>query len=45
MLRLKVADKKITEIETMVTRSQKEGALFKLDALEAADKNMEAVPG
>jgi hypothetical protein len=40
VLRLKVADKKITEIETMVTRTQKEGALFKLDALQAADKNM-----
>jgi hypothetical protein len=44
VLRLKVADKKITEIETMVTRTQKEGALFKVDALQAADKNMAAVP-
>jgi hypothetical protein len=43
-LRLKVANKKITEIETMVTRSQKEGALFKIDALQAADKNMQATP-
>ena len=40
-LRLKVANKKITEIETMVTRTQKEGALFKIDALQTADKNME----
>jgi hypothetical protein len=39
-LRLKVADKKITEIETMVTRTQKEGALFKPDALQAADKTL-----
>jgi hypothetical protein len=43
-LRLKVADKKITEIETMVTRSQKEGALFKPDALQTADKNLAFVP-
>jgi hypothetical protein len=44
VLRLKVADKKITEIETMVTRTQKEGALFKPDALQAADKTMAFVP-
>jgi len=44
VLRLKVADKKITEIETMVTRTKKEGALFKLDALQAADKNMLSAP-
>ena len=44
VLRLKVAKKKITEIETMVTRSQKEGALFKIDALQTADKNMESAP-
>ena len=41
VLRLKVADKKITEIETMVTRTQKEGALFKPDALQAADKTID----
>lgn len=44
-LRLKVADKKITEIESMVTRTQREGGLFKIDALEGPDKNMQAVPG
>jgi hypothetical protein len=44
VLRLKVADKKITEIESMVTRTQKEGALFKPDALQTADKNMAFVP-
>jgi hypothetical protein len=44
VLRLKVAGKKIAEIETMVTHNQKEGALFKPDALQAADKNMESVP-
>jgi hypothetical protein len=44
VLRLKVANKRITEIETMVTHSQKEGALFKLDALQSADKKMETAP-
>jgi hypothetical protein len=44
VLRLKVANKKITEIETMVTRNQKEGALFKPDALQAADKTLALVP-
>ena len=39
MLRLKVADKKITEIETMVTHNQKEGALFKPDALRYSDED------
>jgi hypothetical protein len=43
-LRLKVANKKITEIETMVTRNQKEGALFKPDALQAADRALAFVP-
>ncbi|HTW66347.1 MAG TPA: hypothetical protein VME17_17110, partial [Bryobacteraceae bacterium] len=43
-LRLKVAGKKITEIETMVTHNQKEGALFKPDALQAADPKMEMAP-
>ncbi len=44
VLRMKIANKKISEIETMVTRTQKEGALFKIDALQTADKNMESVP-
>jgi hypothetical protein len=44
MLRLKVANHKITEIETMVTHNQKEGGLFKPDALQSADKNMLAAP-
>jgi hypothetical protein len=44
VLRLKVANKKITEVETMVTRTQKEGALFKVDALQTADKNMALIP-
>lgn len=44
VLRLKIANKKITEIETMVTRNQKEGGLFKPDALRAADPNLSVVP-
>src|SRR5580704_12364925 len=36
MLRLKVADKKITEVETQVTRSRAEGAIFNIDALQTA---------
>jgi hypothetical protein len=43
-LRLKVENKKITEIETMVTHKQKEGALFKTDALQTADPKMLAAP-
>ena len=44
MLRLKVVARKITEIETMVTRSQKEGALFKIDALQTPGKVMAMAP-
>jgi hypothetical protein len=44
MLRLKVADKKITEIETQVTRKQSEGALFAIDALQTANPLMSAAP-
>jgi hypothetical protein len=33
MLRLKVVDRKIAEVETQVTRSQKEGAIFAIDSL------------
>lgn len=44
VLRLKVVAKKITEIETMVTRSQKEGALFKIDALQTPGTTMALVP-
>jgi hypothetical protein len=35
-LRLKIAGKKITEIETMVTRNRTEGALFSVDALQTS---------
>ena len=43
-LRLKVADKKITEVETQVTRGQKEGALFNLDNIKTASKAMNLTP-
>jgi len=43
-LRLKIADKKITEIETMVTRSRTEGAIFSVDALQTPKAAMNAVP-
>lgn len=44
MLRLKIADKKITEIETQVTRTQKEGALFNIAAIQTPSKIMNMVP-
>ena len=40
MLRLKIADRRITEVETQVTRSQKEGAIFAVDALQAPNAAM-----
>jgi hypothetical protein len=43
-LRLKIAGNKISEVETMVTRSQKEGALFNIDALQTPRKEMAFVP-
>jgi hypothetical protein len=44
MLRLKVVGKKITEVETQVTRSQKEGAIFNINALQMAGKTMNMAP-
>jgi hypothetical protein len=44
MLRLKVAGKKITEVETQVTRTKAEGGLFALDALKTTGKAMSFVP-
>jgi hypothetical protein len=40
MLRLKVANKQITEVETQVTRSRQEGAIFAVDALQSASPAM-----
>src|SRR5207248_1351027 len=44
MLRMKIADKKITEVETQVTRTQKEGAIFNINALQTARPGMSAAP-
>jgi hypothetical protein len=44
MLRLKVADKRITEVETQLTRSHAEGAIFSIDALTTAGKAMNLAP-
>lgn len=43
-VRLKIAGRKITEIETMVTHNRKEGALFAPEALRSPDKAMALVP-
>lgn len=44
VLRLKVEDELITEIETITTRSREEGALFNLDNLDTATAGMQFVP-
>jgi len=44
VLRLKVADRKITEVETQVTRKQKEGALFALASLQTPGPAMSNPP-
>jgi hypothetical protein len=43
-LRLKVAGRKITEVETMVVRNRSEGLLFEPDALQTATSAMTVVP-
>ena len=40
MLRLTVSNKTITEVETQVTRNQKEGAIFAIDSLTTANAAM-----
>jgi len=44
VVRLKIADKKITEVETQVTRNQAQGAIFAIDALQSTNKAMAVVP-
>ncbi len=44
VLRLKIADRKIAEIETMVTRSRQEGAIFNVNALQTPRAAMTTVP-
>jgi hypothetical protein len=43
-LRLKIVDRKITEMETMVTRTQAEGAIFNIEALQTPKAAMNVVP-
>jgi hypothetical protein len=40
MLRLKIANQAITEVETQVTRNQKEGAIFEVNALQSPNPAM-----
>jgi hypothetical protein len=44
MLRLKVANKKITEVETQVTRTRADGALFNINNIKTTSKAMNLVP-
>ena len=44
MLRLKVVDQKITEVETQVTRSKAEGSIFDVEALQSPSKAMLMTP-
>jgi len=43
-LRLKIVNKQITEIETMVTRTMPEGAIFDVENLKTARPEMNVVP-
>jgi hypothetical protein len=44
VVRLKVEDREITEIETVATRSRAEGLIFNIDGLGATSKEMNYVP-
>lgn len=44
VLRLKVENELITEIETVTTRSRSEGVIFDLDGLQAPSRGMQYVP-
>ena len=44
VLRLKIDDRKITEVETQVTRSQAQGAIFAIDGLKSASAAMNLLP-
>jgi len=44
VLRLKISENKITEIETQVTRSRAEGAIFNIDAIKTPGKAMGVAP-
>jgi hypothetical protein len=44
VVRLKVVDRKITEIETVATRSRAEGLIFNIDGLSAPSEEMNYAP-
>src|SRR6185312_10209708 len=44
VVRLKVVDQKITEIETVATRSRAEGLIFNIDGLSAPSEVMNYAP-
>jgi hypothetical protein len=44
VLRLKLADKKITEVETQVTRTRTDGAIFNIGSIKTTSKGMNLVP-
>ena len=44
VMRLKIDNQKITEIETMVIRNKKEGMLFNLENLKTASETMTSFP-
>jgi len=44
VLRMKIADKKITEVETQVTRTQNEGRIFNIGAITITSKAMNLAP-
>ncbi len=44
VVRLKVVDRKITEIETVATRGRNEGLIFNIDGLSAPSEGMNYVP-
>ena len=44
VLRLKVVDRKITEVEMIATRSRKEGLIFNIDGLSAPSEEMNYAP-
>lgn len=45
MVRLKISDRKISEVETQVTRNKTEGMLFNMDALKVPNPAMLRTPG
>jgi len=44
VVRLKIADKKISEVETQVTRNRSDGAIFNISAIQTPGKAMNLAP-